>query len=260
MTTSKIRTLALPLALAALAAILVGIYVTSYRKSITHGAGLVKVLVAARDIPAGTEGSAVAGGGYLTEQTVPRRAVVPGSVTTAAPLTSLVATDPIYKGEQITLRQFRPRAQGGIFAKFSGTQRVVMVMGEPQQLLAGTLSEGDRVDVVSTAHYKIGPRRATTKVVLRNLLVLKAPDAAKADELGTGAKTSATFVMSDSQAQTMGWATRMTNWFVVLRPTQAPRNSAPTLETLHSILGRGLPASNADALIVGDFPESVDEP
>ena len=196
MTKSKIRTLAVPLGLAALAAVLVGIYVTSYRNSVTHGAGLVKVLVAARDIPAGTEGSSVAGGGYLTTQTVPRRAVVPGSVTTAASLTSLVATDPIYKGEQITLRQFKPRAQGGIFAKFSGTQRVVAVMGEPQQLLAGTLSEGDRVDVVATAHYKSGPSRATTKVVLRNLLVLKAPDASKADELGTGAKTSATFVMT----------------------------------------------------------------
>jgi pilus assembly protein CpaB len=259
-TKSKIRMLALPLGLAALAAILVGIYVTTYRNSVTHGAGLVKVLVAARDIPAGTEGSSVAGGGYLTTQTVPRRAVVPGSVTTAAQLTSLVATDQIYKGEQVTLRQFTPRAQGGIFAKFSGTQRVVAVMGEPQQLLAGTLSEGDRVDVVATAHYKNGPTRATTKVVLRNLLVLKAPDAAKADELGTGAKTSATFVMSDSQAQTMGWATRMTNWFVVLRPTDGPRNSAPSLETVHSILSRGLPASKADSLIFGDFPESVDEP
>ena len=78
MTKSKIRTLALPLGLAALAAVLVGIYVTSYRNSVTHGAGLVKVLVAALDIPAGTEGSSVAGGGYLTTQTVPRRAVVPG--------------------------------------------------------------------------------------------------------------------------------------------------------------------------------------
>ena len=114
-------------------------------------------------------------------------------------------------------------------------------MGEPQQLLAGTLSEGDRVDVVATAHYKSGPSRATTKVVLRNLLVLKAPDASKADELGTGAKTSATFVMTDSQAQTMGWATRMTNWLVVLRPTEGPRNSAPSLETLHSVLAAGSP-------------------
>jgi hypothetical protein len=52
----------------------------------------------------------------------------------------------------------------------------------------------------------------------------------------------------------------MSNWFVVLRPTEGPRNSAPSLETLHSVLARGLPASSADSLIFGDFPESVDEP
>ena len=82
MTKSRLRSLVLPLGLAALAAVLVGIYITSYRNSVTHGAGMVKVLVASRDIPAGTEGSSVAGGGYLTSQMVPRRAVVPGSVTT----------------------------------------------------------------------------------------------------------------------------------------------------------------------------------
>ena len=94
----------------------------------------------------------------------------------AAPLTSQVVTDPIYKGEQITLRQFAPAEQGGIFAKFSGKERAIAVLGEPQQLLAGTLSDGDRVDVVATARYKAGGARATTRVVLRNLLVLKAPD------------------------------------------------------------------------------------
>jgi Flp pilus assembly protein CpaB len=259
-TKSRIRSLLLPLGLAALAAILVGIYITSFRNSVTHGAGLVKVLVASREIPAGTDGSSVAGGGYLTTQTVPRRAVVAGSITTAGPLTSMVSAEPIHEGEQITLRQFKPRAQSGIFAKFSGAQRAVSVMGEPQQLLAGTLSDGDRVDVVATAHYTTPGARATTKVVLRNLLVLKAPDSGMAVEVGTGKKTSATIVMTDSQAQTMGWAMRMSNWFLALRPTDRPRNSAPSLETLKSFLARGLPASKAQSPIGGDFPESVDEP
>ena len=87
----------------------------------------------------------------------------------------------IYKGQQITLRQFAPESQGGIFAKFSGNERVVMVPGEPDQLLAGTLSDGDRVDVVATTKYHVDDlARAASRVVLRNLLVLKAPDAPKA--------------------------------------------------------------------------------
>jgi Flp pilus assembly protein CpaB len=245
--------------LAAAAAILIGIYVISYRNSVTHGAGLVKVMVATRDIPAGTDGSTIAGGGYLKSQTVPRRSVVPGSITSASPLTSKVTSAEIYQGEQITLRQFVPIAQGGIFAKFAGTERVVVVPGDPNQMLAGVVEEGDHVDVVTTAKYHIGDlARSTSRVVLRNLLVLKAPDASKQASVGGTPTTATTLVMTDRQAQTMGWAMKQGTWFFVLRPTNKPLNSSPTIETLFSILGRGLPA--APKQIAGNYPESVDAP
>jgi Flp pilus assembly protein CpaB len=245
--------------LAAAAAILVGIYVVSYRNSVTQGAGLVKVLVASRDIPAGTDGSTIAGGGYLTTQTVPRRAVVPGSVATAAPLTSFIAANQVYKGQQITLRQFVPASQGGIFAKFAGNQRIVVVPGDPSQLLDGTVSDGDRVDVVATAKYHAGDiARATTRIVLHNLLVLKAPEDAKATAVGGTVTKRATFIMTDRQAQTMGWAQKNAIWFLVLRPTNHPSNSGASLETLFSFMGRDLPS--AQQQVAGNFPESIDAP
>ena len=260
MTKLRLRNLMLPVALAVLAAVLVGMYVISYRDSVKEGAGLVQVLVASRDIPAGTEGSSVASGGYLKTEMVPRRAVVPGSVVSGAALTSKVVTDPIYKGEQITLRHFAPAQQGGIFAKFSGKERAIAVLGEPQQLLAGTLSAGDYVDVVATARYRAGEDRATTKIVLRDLLVLEAPEEATAEQFANNEKMSAMLVMTDSQARTMGWAMRMSSWFLALRPTTAPRNSPQSLETLHSFLARGLTVGKASQQIEGTFPESVDEP
>lgn len=256
MTKTRLRNLMLPVALAVLAVVLIGIYIASYRNSVNSGAELVKVLVAARDIPAGTKGSAVASGGYLKTQTVPRRAVVPGSVVSGAPLTPLVSTDPIYKGEQITLRQFGPIAQAGIFAKFSGKQRAIALLGEPTQLLSGTLSDGDRVDVVATAKYtSSGLQRATSRVALRNLLVLEAPDG-KTD-VSSSEKTSATLVMNDRQTQTMAWAMKNTTWFLTLRPTKRPRDSRASLETLKTFLGRGLPPSEALRRIAGTFPQSV---
>ena len=185
MTKPRIRNVLVPAALAVLAAVLVGIYIASYRNNVNEGAGLVNVLVASRDIPAGTAGSSVASGGYLKTESVPKRTLVDGSVASAAPLTSKVTADPIYKGEQITLRQFKPLAQAGIFAKFSGRQRAIAVLGTPSQMLAGTLKDGDRVDVVATVRYHTGPSRATTRVVLKNLLVLEAPDAGKAKGLRT---------------------------------------------------------------------------
>jgi Flp pilus assembly protein CpaB len=242
-----------------LAAVLVGVYITSFRHSVTHGASLVKVLVASRDIPAGTEGSSVAGGGYLKAQTVPRRAVVPGSVTSGGPLTSLVTSSPIYKGEQITLRQFKPIAQGGIFAKFSGKQRAVVVPGEPRQLLAGAVSDGDRVDVVANVKYSVGSlSRASARVILRNLLVLKAPDESKSSDGSDSPTASATLAMTDKESQTMLWAMSNANWFLALRPTAHPGNSRPSIDTVHSILSRGIPAGSANKQITGRFPESVD--
>jgi len=251
-TRSRLRNLALPLALALLAAVLVGIYVVSYRNSVTHGAGLVKVLVASRDIPAGTDGSSIAAGGYLKTETVPRRAVVPGSLPSAGPLTSLVAGAEIYQGQQITLRQFTPASQGGIFAKFSGTERVVVVPGDPSQLLAGTVSEGDHVDDLA---------RAASRVILRNLLVLKAPDApANSASIAGQATTSAEIVMTDAQAQTMAWVMKQGNWFLALRPTNQPRNSQPSIETIFSFLYRGLPPAQARQVTARNYKESVDAP
>jgi Flp pilus assembly protein CpaB len=246
----------LPVALAVLAVVLIGIYIVSYRNSVNSGADLVKVLVASRDIPAGTKGSAVASGGYMKTQTVPRRAVVPGSVVSGAPLTSLVSTNPVYKGEQITLRQFGPMTQAGIFAKFSGKQRAVSVLGDPTQLLDGVVSDGDRVDVVATAKYRnFGLDRATSRVVLRNLLVLEAPDGKT--EVSSSEDTSATLVMNDRQTQTMAWAMKNSTWFLALRPTKRPRDSKASLETLKTFLGRGLPPNEAARKIAGTYPQSV---
>jgi Flp pilus assembly protein CpaB len=260
-TKSRLRNLALPLALATLAAVLVGIYVISYRNSVTHGAGLVKVLVASRDIPAGTEGSTIAGGGYLTTQTVPRRAVAPGSITSAGAVTSLITGDQIYKGQQVSLRQFVPITQGGIFAKFSGTQRIVVIPGDPNQLMAGTISDGDRVDVVATAKYHAGGiPRASTRVVLHNLLVLKAPEGSKSASVGGTTTATATLVMTDQEAQTFGWAMKNATWFLALRPTNHPRDSKANLETLFSFLARGMNPSVAPVQIAGTFPEAVDGP
>jgi Flp pilus assembly protein CpaB len=263
-TKSRLRNLALPLGLAALAAILIGIYVVSYRNSVTHGAKLVTVVVATRDIPAGTDGATIAGGGYLKSQTVVKRSVVPGAVISATPLTSKVTATEIYKGQQITLRQFVPMTQGGIFAKFSGNQRVISIAGDANQLLAGTLSDGDHVDVVTYVkyHVKIGNdnyARASTRIVLRNILVLTAPDGApKAASVGGPQLLTAELVLTDNQAQTMGWAMKGGTWFFALRPTNKPLNSKPSIETTESFLGRGL--RNPAAQVIGGFPGSFDAP
>jgi hypothetical protein len=69
---------------------------------------------------------------------------------------------------------------------------------------------------------------------------------------------SAKVIMTDQQSQTMSWVMKQGTWFFTLRPTNKPRNSTSSVETLFSVLGRGLPS--ADRQIAGTFPESVDAP
>ena len=120
-------------------------------------------------------------------------------------------------------------------------------MGEPQQLLAGTLSDGDRVDVVATARYTSATHPGDD--ACRPAGPARARGARRREGGGSAAATKASrdLVMNDSQAQTMGWAMKKSTWFLVLRPTKRPRNSKPSLETLQTILGRGLNPSKAAA-------------
>jgi Flp pilus assembly protein CpaB len=114
--------------------------------------------------------------------------------------------------------------------------------------------------VVATTKYHVNDvARATSRVILRNLLVLKAPDGApKAASIGAPPAVTATLVMTDKEAQVMAWAMKQTTWFFALRPTSKPANSPGTADTLFSVFSRGLPG--APGQIAGNFPESIDAP
>ena len=69
----RLRNTLVATGLALIGIVLVLLYVTGYRNNVLRGADLVQVFVAARDIPQGTTGADVAGGGYLERQSVLRR-------------------------------------------------------------------------------------------------------------------------------------------------------------------------------------------
>jgi hypothetical protein len=67
--------------------------------------------------------------------------------------------------------------------------------------------------------------------------------------------------MTDKQAQAMSWVLEQaTGWMLVLRPTNKPSNSGPSLDSLWSVYSQGLPRSSALRQVAGDFPESTDAP
>jgi Flp pilus assembly protein CpaB len=227
--------------LAFLAAVLTVAYVNRSQRQSTLAGTNVAVFVAARDIPAGTPGSALLGRGALVEQRVPRRSVVPGAISDREQVATLIAADPIYSGEQISTRRFRPIAEHGVRGELNGTARAIIVAGEPTQLLSGIVRTGDRVDVLAAA--PVDTREGTepaTRLILRDLLVLSAPG--EEDPAAEGARRGNSVVLSltDAQAQKLFFAMKHGQWSLILRPFGRAAETRTGIDTANTVL-RGAP-------------------
>jgi Flp pilus assembly protein CpaB len=134
----------------------------------------------------------------------------------------------VYTGEQITLRRFASNAQLGIRSQLRGPLRAISLPGSFDQLLAGTLKDGDHVDVIANLRTGSCNTCFATRDVVQNLLVLHAPPAG-APTKGTGTtSTSAVLAVSDRrEAQKVFFAAQnAAGWTLQLRPvtnvTQPP--------------------------------------
>jgi Flp pilus assembly protein CpaB len=237
----RTRTLGLGLLLAVLAGLLTLAYVNRAEQRGALAAANVRVFVAARDVAAGTPGSTLLGRNVLVAQRVPRRSVVPGAISNRGQVEKLVAVEPIYAGEQVTSRRFRPLAENGVRGELNGTTRAIVVPGDATQLMAGIVKNGDHVDVLATLPSETarGERRSATRVILRDLLVLSAPGAENA--AGEGAKGGNTIVLAltDAQAQKLFHALKSGQWSLLLRPFGRAADSRTAVDTSESVLGAG---------------------
>jgi Flp pilus assembly protein CpaB len=232
----RVKNIGIAVALAALAAILTSVYVVNYKRHVQHGEGKVTVLVAARDIPAGTSGADVVDKKMLKEQTIARKARVPGAISSPSQLSQYVATQDIYQGEQVSSRRFAPPQEQGIRSQIKGTQRAYQLPGNGDQLLFGTLQAGDHVDVVGTWSTKNarGDDVAVSRVVLRNLLVLSPPTGGASEGLGSNeGGMSVQLRVTDAQAQKLIWIQKNgedSGFQLALRPPSGSLDSSNTYQ------------------------------
>jgi Flp pilus assembly protein CpaB len=246
-------------ALAAVAALLTSFYVTSYKRHVQRSNDHVTVLVAKQDIPEGTSGAEASH--MLRSVDVPRRDVVPGAITNPNQIASLFASQTTLEGEQVTARRFSPVAQNGVRGDLKGTLRAMQIQGDANQTLAGTLQDGDHVDLVATFKYQpkgqTSQNFAATRVVLRNLKVLKAPSGpAVGSKLTSGLNNTFPVLLevTDQQAQKLNFTVTTTGgsnsggangvgWALQLRPVLHGADSPESVTTLGTILRDGLSAS-----------------
>jgi Flp pilus assembly protein CpaB len=235
--TYRIRNVAIAIGLALVAMLLTLFYVVNYRRTVQHSQATVQVYVAARNIPAGTAGDQIAHA--IKATSIPRHGVVPGAISDPNQVASLVLTQPLYVGEQVTLRRFSDLHSEGIAGQLKGNQRAIQVAGDPNQLLAGTLKAGDHVDVV--ANLKIGENSDAhaTRIVLRDLAVLQPANAPAIGTSSSQQQTSLILAVTDTQVQRLFFVMKNADWSLELRPPVNASDSPERLDTLQSVLTSG---------------------
>jgi pilus assembly protein CpaB len=230
------RNIAIAIALALIAALLTTFYVSNYKRSVQQSETDVRVYVAARDIPSGITGAAALRRNLIQPRDVARRTVVPGAISEPGQVSTMVVTDPVFAGEQVTLRRFSAASERGIRGQLKGTIRAIQVPGDANQLLAGLLRPGDRVDLVASLGVDQGGHAA--RIVLRDVNVLRAADAG-VDVDQRVASQSVLLAVRDTQVQRLFFVLKNADWSLQLRPSDDAADSRDLVETDASVLAGG---------------------
>ena len=253
--TYRLRNIAIAVALAVLAAMIVSFYVKQQKEDLQRGQTLTTVYVAKDDIPVGTSGSEIAGLVQAVE--VPKDAVAPAAIARPEDLEGKVSTEAIYANEQVSLLRFSDPTEQGIRARLSGTLRAVQLPGDEHQLLAGTLKDGDRVDVVGYWQAPdTGQAPHYSRTVLRDILVLQAPvPATDAKRLSADSgDLYAMLALTDAQEQKLFYIAKNGEWTLELRPTKDPADSPESAETATTLLVDGVAPGQLRAVVrAGSF-------
>ena len=250
----RVKNVVLAVGLAALAALLMTFYVTNYKRSVQQAEESVTVYVATAKIAEGTSGATLAERKLLRTEEVARKSVVPGSISSPKDVENFIVAETIYPGEQVSKQRFRTLLEQGVRAELTGNVRAMQVSGDPNQLLAGTLKRGDRVDVVANIKYTVeqvaegaattgDTERVAARVVLRDLLVLKATPPAPLSSTkvsGNVGSVAVQLAVTDSQAQKLFFVTKNGDWTLQIRPVVDATDSPESVETIESVLGDGL--------------------
>jgi Flp pilus assembly protein CpaB len=237
----SIRNLVIAGGLAILAIVAVLIYTSNVKQSAKEGQARVKVYVARVDVPAGTPAADVISRGDLIQKEVVQDDQLPGVLTVTTGLKGQVLKQDLFTGQQVAAAAFVPQSQAATTVAIRGVMRAVGVDVETSNGLVGTLADGDHIDVF--ARIGTGDTRFVKKV-LTNVTVLKAQIGAT-DTTAVNGSAHLLLALSDRDAQKMIWLSGNSadDFWITQRPKENALNSPPSVETLKTLLGQGLPSA-----------------
>ena len=251
--TYRLRNIAIAVALAVLAAMMTSFYVKQQKQDIQQGQVLTTVWVAKADFPAGTAGDDISA--QLASTQVAKSSVTPGAIVQPEDLAGKVTSEPIYAGEQVSLLRFATEGEQGIRAQLTGNLRAFQLPGHANQLLSGTLTAGDHVDVVGSWQLTGVENQKVSRIVLRDILVLQAPEASTESKRVTqqSGDQAIMLAVTDAQAQKLFWIFTNGDWSLSLRPTTDAADSPEGFEWSGTVLADGLTRAQLRRLLIDPF-------
>ena len=208
---------------AGVAAILLVVYLRSYRSSVNSGTRPMTVLVAKSLIPKGTSGKLIAAEGLYQVTTVPKDQLKALAMSDPASLHGVVAADDINPGQQLTQEDFIVASAGGLSSQLTGSQRAIAVPIDSTHDVAGQVRSGDHVDIY------IGIN-GLLKLMAPNILVLVAPSSGTNNN--SGSSGNAVLQINDNQAAEFALEADSARLWFVLRPVLGARATPPVSITL----------------------------
>src|SRR5919201_4354056 len=157
---SRATAILVAIVLAVLATVALVVYARSADQRAIAGEKPVKVLVAAKVIPANTTGEQAFNRGLVTTAELPRKAVARGALSGVAAISGRVAAVDIQPGEQLLASRWveADSAQGSHLLPIPTGKQAIAIAVDLTRQVSGFVTPGDHVSVV--ASFEVHPTDA----------------------------------------------------------------------------------------------------
>jgi Flp pilus assembly protein CpaB len=211
---------------AALAGIVLIVYLQHYRSSVNASASATSVLVARDPIQKGTPGDVIATTSLFQVAQVPKDELRTGAITDPATLRGRVAIADVYQGQQLTAAEFAPVGIDAIGSRLTRDLRAIAVSIDATHSLNGQLTNGDHIDIfIGINRQNSTGSKPIVKLLMKDVTVLRAP-------LGG----VATLLATEKQAASLAWAVDNGKLWFVLRPAAGATTPNPGFITADELL------------------------
>ena len=224
---------------ALLAGLVLLVYLSQYRESVSSKGEPIQILVAKSLIEKGTTGEQIGAKGLFETVDFPRDEVKTGAFTDPSSLSGTAAVKDIFPNQQLTAEDLTVAGAGGWGATLVDRQRAIAIPIDKAHGLSGTLLAGDKIDIyaglnaTSNNNNSVG---AVMKLLMQNIVVLQA---ATADTGGIGNNNTGSDVLlrvNPRQAADLAYVVDNGVLWFVLRPRSGAPPTKPNMVTLQSIL------------------------